>query len=189
MFVVVAALKATPEVSAALLDKDAQLVLPTYIMSNMPLFAQVMFFGALLSAIMSTASATILAPSTTLVENVFKQCAPTMTDAVMLKTLRITVFVFTAAVLMFALNTSDSIYEMVKNAYKVTLVGAFVPLLMGLYWKHANNAGALASIVLGISTWLVFEKAYADVFPAQLAGLIAAFAGMVLGSLLTRKQR
>jgi solute:Na+ symporter, SSS family len=187
MFVVVAALKVTPEVSGALLDKDAQLVLPTYIMSQMPLFAQVMFFGALLSAIMSTASATILAPSTTLVENVFKNFASQMSDSAMLKTLRITVFIFTAVVLAFALTTTDSIYDMVKNAYKVTLVGAFVPLVMGLYWKRANTLGALVSIMLGIAVWLVFEKSYAEVFPAQLAGLIAAFAGMVAGSLIPDK--
>lgn len=187
MFVVVAALKVTPEMSGGLLEKDAQLVLPTFIMTQMPLFAQVMFFGALLSAIMSTASATILAPSTTLVENVFKNFAPSMSDKTMLRTLRITVFAFTAAVLLFALNSSDSIYEMVKNAYKVTLVGAFVPLVMGLYWKRANNAGALASIVLGIGTWVVFESAFAEVFPAQLAGLIAACVGMVSGSMLQKE--
>ena len=187
MFVVVAALKATPEVSGTLLEKDAQALLPTYIMTQMPLFAQIMFFGALLSAIMSTASATILAPSTTLVENVFKQFKPTMSDAAMLRTLRITVLAFTCAVLLFALNTSDSIYEMVKNAYKVTLVGAFVPLVMGLYWKRSTTAGALASIFLGITTWLVCENLYAEVFPAQLAGLIAAFVGMVVGSVTRRK--
>ncbi len=187
MFVVVAALKVTPDVSGALLEKDAQLVLPTYIMTQMPLFAQVMFFGALLSAIMSTASATILAPSTTLVENVLKNFAPDLNDKAMLKALRVTVLLFTAAVLVFALTTTDSIYEMVKNAYKVTLVGAFVPLVMGLYWKRATTAGALASIVLGIAVWLVFEKTYAEVFPAQLAGLIAAFVGIVTGSLLSTK--
>jgi solute:Na+ symporter, SSS family len=184
MFVVVAALKATPEVSGALLEKDAQSLLPTYIMTQMPLWVQVMFFGALLSAIMSTASATILAPSTALVENVIKQFKPALNDAAMLRTLRITVLGFTCAVLLFALNTSDSIYEMVKNAYKVTLVGAFVPLVMGLYWKRSTSTGALTSLFLGITTWLVFEKLYAEVFPAQLAGLMAAFVGMVGGSML-----
>lgn len=187
MFVVIAALKVTPEVSAGLLEKDAQQILPTFIMGNMPLFAQVMFFGALLSAIMSTASATILAPSTTIVENIIKPFFPSLSDKAMLKTLRVTVLVFTAAVLVFALQSSDSIYEMVKNAYKVTLVGAFVPLVMGLYWKRANTAGALLSIVAGVGVWLLGEFTFNEVFPAQLAGLGAAFAGMVLGSLLWGK--
>jgi Na+/proline symporter len=92
-------------------------------------------------------------------------------------------------VLAFALTTTDSIYDMVKNAYKVTLVGAFVPLVMGLYWKRASNTGAIASIVLGIAIWLVFEKIYADVFPAQLAGLIAAFTGMIAGSFVATNSR
>ena len=187
MFMVIAALKLTPDVSEGLLEKDAQQILPTFVMTQMPLIAQVLFFGALLSAIMSTASATVLAPSTTIVENVLKpllQSRGGLSDRATLRALRITVLLFAAAVLVFALNTSDSIYEMVKNAYKITLVGAFVPLVMGLYWKRASNAGALCSIVLGISTWLVFEWQLAELFPAQLAGLIAAFVGMIGASLL-----
>ena len=190
MFVVIAALKVTPDISAGLLEKDAQQILPTFIMTQMPLIAQIMFFGALLSAIMSTASATVLAPSTTIVENVLKPLLTDiagmdkMSDKTMLRTLRVTVLLFAVSVLLFALNTNDSIYEMVKNAYKVTLVGAFVPLVAGLYWKRANNTGALCSIVLGIAVWLLFEWQYAELFPAQLAGLIAAFVGMVGASLL-----
>ena len=188
MFVVIAALKVTPEVSAGLLEKDAQQILPTFIMTQMPVFAQVMFFGALLSAIMSTASATVLAPSTTIVENILKplreQSGFTMSDKALLLSLRCTVLLFSAAVLIFAMNTPDSIYEMVKNAYKITLVGAFVPLVAGLYWSRANNMGALCSIAMGIGVWLTFEALWADVFPAQLAGLIAAFAGMFAGSML-----
>jgi Na+/proline symporter len=186
MFVVIAAQKSTPEVSGALLEKDAQAILPTFIMSQMPVWVQVMFFGALLSAIMSTASATVLAPSTTLVENIVKPFMPRMTDAQMLKYLRITVALFGFTVLVFALNTTDSIYEMVKNAYKVTLVAAFVPLVMGLYWKRANNLGALSSIVLGLGVWISGELLFAQDFPAQLAGLIAALIGMVAGSLLSQ---
>lgn len=186
MFVVVAALKVTPDVSATLLEKDAQAILPTFIMTQMPLFVQVVFFGALLSAIMSTASATVLAPSTTLVENLIKPFKPNLSDASVLKYLRITVLLFAAAVLVFALNTTDSIYEMVKNAYKITLVAAFVPLVMGLYWKRSNTAGALTSIVLGLTVWIVGENTFAEAFPAQLAGLLAALGGMVVGSLASK---
>ncbi len=189
MFVVVAALKITPDVSAGLLEKDAQAILPTFIMTQMPVFVQVMFFGALLSAIMSTASATVLAPSTTLVENLVKPLTSNLSDAKLLKYLRVTVGLFALTVLLFALNTTDSIYEMVKNAYKITLVGAFVPLVMGLYWKRANTVGALSSIVLGLVVWQVGEFTFAEEFPAQLAGLIAAFVGMVLGSLSTQKSK
>ena len=42
------------------------------------------------------------------------------------------------------------IYELVSAAYQVTLVGAFVPLVFGIYWKRATTQGAIFSLVLGI---------------------------------------
>jgi Na+/proline symporter len=79
-----------------------------------------------------------------------------------------------------------SIYELVSSAYQVTLVGAFVPLAMGLYWKRATTQGAILSIAAGIAVWIVFFPQISSLgehFPGQLAGLIAAFAGMIVGSL------
>jgi Na+/proline symporter len=77
-----------------------------------------------------------------------------------------------------------SIYDMVGEAYKVTLVGAFVPLVTGLYWKRASTQGAILSLLLGIGTWIGLSiSPLAEAFPSQLAGLIAAFIGMVVGSL------
>jgi len=77
-----------------------------------------------------------------------------------------------------------SIYEMVSGAYQVTLVGAFIPLVFGLYWQRATTQGAIFAIVLGLVTWILFMATPAgEVFPAQLAGLIASLAGMLVGSL------
>ena len=55
-------------------DKQSQLILPNLILQHAPVFAQVMFFGALLSAIKSCASATLLAPSVTFTENILRAC-------------------------------------------------------------------------------------------------------------------
>jgi Na+/proline symporter len=66
----------------------------------------------------------------------------------------------------------------------VTLVGAFVPLVFGLYWRRATTQGAVFSIVLGVLAWLMFLMTPAgEAFPAQLAGFLMAVVGMVLGSL------
>ena len=98
--------------------------------------------GALLSAIKSTASATLLAPSVTFVENIWRQFQPHMGDRQELRTMRITVLVFSALVLLYAIRMQGtSIYEMVSGAYQVTLVGAFVPLVFGLYWSKATTQG------------------------------------------------
>jgi len=87
----------------------------------------------------------------------------------------------------FALSTNESIYGMVENAYKVTLVGAFVPLVCGLYWKRATNMGAVLAIMCGLLVWIGCESMAKDaIVPPQLAGLLAAFGGMVVGSLALR---
>jgi len=153
----------------------------------MPFFAQVLFFGALLSAVKSTASATLLAPSTSFVENIYKNIRPGMTDKQELLAFRVTLVIFTGFVLTYAIVMKGTpIYEMVSSAYQVTLCGAFVPLVAGLYWHRANRHGAIASIVLGIVTWVLFlTTPLGTDFPAQLAGIAMAILGMVVGSLMT----
>lgn len=187
MFVVTAAVLIMPEASEALMGDDPQKILPRLVMEHMPLAVQIAFFGALLSAIMSTASATMLAPSTAFVENILRNIKPGMSDAATLKAMRLAVVGFTVCVLVYAITMQDSsIYEMVSGAYQVPLVGAFVPLVFGLYCKRATTQGALAAVVLGIGTWLVFwaVPGWGDAFPQQLAGLMGALIGMVFGSLL-----
>jgi solute:Na+ symporter, SSS family len=187
MFVVTTAILVMGPEAQALLKDDPQKVLPTLVMTRMPILLQVAFFGALLSAIMSTASATLLAPSTAFVENILRNIKPGMSDAATLRAMRITVVIFTAVVLSYAITMQGtSIYELVSGAYQVPLVGAFVPLAFGLYWSRATTQGALASVILGLGVWLLFmtTPALSEAFPQQLAGLLAALAGMVVGSLM-----
>ncbi|CAH0354672.1 sodium:solute symporter family protein [Aquabacterium sp. CECT 9606] len=186
MFIVAASMIIMPAESQALLANDPQKVLPTLILTHMPLVAQIFFFGALVSAIKSTSSATLLAPSTSFVENILKNIKPGMSDKQVLLALRITIFAFTALVLAYAIVMEGTpIYDLVSSAYQVPLVAAFVPLTMGLYWSRATTQGAVLSIALGIGVWGAFllHAPWGEAFPGQLAGLIAAFAGMVIGSL------
>ncbi|MEN9996122.1 MAG: Sodium/pantothenate symporter [Pseudomonadota bacterium] len=184
MFLVVSALIIMPEQAAQLIQEDPQKVLPTLVMTQMPFVMQVLFFGALLSAIKSCASATLLAPSVTFTENIWRQFFPHQGDKQALLAMRITVLVFSAMVLVYAiLMQGSSIYDMVSGAYQVTLVGAFIPLVFGLYWSKATTQGAIFSIVLGLLAWLLFLLTPAgEEFPAQLAGVLASFTGMLLGS-------
>jgi solute:Na+ symporter, SSS family len=185
MFLVVSAMIIMPDQISELLADDPQKVLPTLVMMHMPFVMQVLFFGALLSAIKSCASATLLAPSVTFTENIWRQFHPHQSDQQELRAMRVTVLVFSLLVLGYAIRMQGtSIYEMVSGAYQVPLVGAFVPLTFGLYWKRATTQGAIFAIVLGLLTWLLFLLTPAgDEFPAQLAGVIASLAGMWVGSL------
>ncbi|MFT3779566.1 MAG: sodium:solute symporter family protein [Ottowia sp.] len=188
MFIVTAAVAVMGNSALELAANDYQRVLPTFIMGHMNLFLQILFFGALLSAIKSTSSATLLAPSTSFVENILKNLYPGMSDRQLLVAMRVTILVFSFGVLAYAIAMEGtSIYELVAGAYQVPLVGAFVPLVMGLYWKRATTQGAVLSILLGLGTWILFfpeVTGLGEAFPGQLAGLLMAFVGMLAGSLL-----
>ena len=186
MFLAYAALLIDPAQFGALLEQDSQLVLPTLIIERTPAFAQVVFFGAVLSAVMSCSSATLLAPSVILSENVIKGIVPQMDEWALLRTMRIALVCFAGLVLAIALGSDASIYKLVVNTYKVTLVAAFVPLCAGMFWKGATTQGALCAIAAGLVGWLGLEFFGSDnaVWPPQLVGLFMAGFGMVMGSQL-----
>lgn len=187
IFIAYAALMLDPSLAQLFGDEDGRVVqriLPELILNKMPLWAQVLFFGALLSAILSTASGTLLAPTATFTENVIRPFAPRLSDKQFLLLLRVVLVTFTFAVLLFAMNSRSTMYDMVQNAYKVTLVAAFVPLAAGAYWKRATTQGAYLSIALGLLFWMAAEFSVSeDDFPPQLIGFIGAIIGMIAGSL------
>ncbi len=175
-----------PEMVKKFLEEDSQMILPSLIMGHMPFWLQVIFFGALISVIMSTASGTLLAPSVTFAENVLKGFAPRMNDQQFLWSLRMTVLIFTIIVTFYSIMTDESIHGMVENAYRITLAGAFVPLAAGLFWKKASNLGAGLAITAGLSVWLVLETlGIEEPVEPQLIGLIASVLGMLIGSTIS----
>jgi SSS family transporter len=193
MFIAYAALVIDPGFAKLFASEDVretQRILPNLILERTPMWAQVLFFGALLSAILSTASGALLAPTALFTENVVRPFAPRLGDRQFLLLLRIVLVLFTFAALLFALNSKSTMYEMVQNAYKVTLVSCVVPLAAGIYWKRATNAGAMASVVFGLASWGIAELAAADAtMPPQFVGLAFSLLGMVLGSFVPRPLR
>jgi Na+/proline symporter len=189
LFMAYAANLIDPHLASHWLATDSQKLLPELVKGHLPLAAQVIFYGALLSVIMSTASGTLLAPSVTLAENVLRELWPRpLTDADMLRLTRWVVALFSVLVTLYALwslEQNTGIHQMVENAYKITLVMAFVPLVAGLYWRHASTTGAYLAIGLGLSTWIPLEVLLpGGPIPPQFAGFLMAIAGMLLGSWL-----
>ena len=165
MFIAYSATLIDPAFFNALLENDPQRVLPTLVLQHTPVFAQAIFFGAVLAAIMSCSSATLLAPSVAFSENVIRGFFPGISDRVFLRLMRITIVGFTCLVLGFALVSDASIFEMVESAYKITLAGAFVPLFFGAYWQRATAQGALFAIFGGVASWISLELAFGEAFP------------------------
>lgn len=185
MFLAYAATLVDPVKFGLLLEQDSQLVLPTLILQHTPIAAQIVFFGAVLSAVMSCSSATLLAPSVALSENIIKPMLSQLNDSEFLRLMRVVLVGFAVTVLAIALWSDASIYKLVVNTYKITLVAAFIPLFAGLYWKRATSRGARWAISAGLTSWIALELfgSPTAVWPPQLVGLLAAGAGMIAGSL------
>ncbi len=188
MFIAYAAVVIDPKFVTLFGSADArevQRILPDLILAKTPMWAQALFFGALLSAILSTASGALLAPTALFTENVLRAFMPQIAGARFLALLRVVLVLFATAALLFAINSRSTMYEMVQDAYKVTLVAALVPLAAGVFWKRATLQGALLSIFAGLVVWGAAELNHADALvPPQLLGLAAALLGMLAGSLL-----
>jgi SSS family transporter len=166
---------------------DNQMIIPGFIGKYASPLVQVLLFGALLSAILSTASSALLAPSAVFGENIIRPRMQQITDKQLLLISRLSVLFVAAIALAMALRRGD-IYELVGEAASVGLVSLFVPLTAGLFWKNANKTGAIASMVAGFSIWIIASILNPQV-ESILFGLTASIFAMILGSNYRRKIR
>ena len=164
---------------------DAQLALPNMVLAHASLPIQILFFGSLLSAIMSTTSSAILAPAAIFSENLIKPLSKgKLKDKQLLIITRLCVLGFAGvATVMACLRTN--IYELVGESSILSLVSLLAPLVLGLYWKKANGNGALLAMVLGTLT-LGFFSFYDVGWPALLPATLVSFLAMIGGSLFLK---
>lgn len=165
------------------LPKDNQLLIPNMVMRHGSLPLQVLFFGAVTSAILSVSSGAILAPATVFGENVMKFFKPDISDQALLKTIRWAVVVITVACVLMSTTRDTNIFDLVGESSAFSLVSLFVPLAAGIYWKRANLTGCLCAMVIGLGVWLVCIWQATEISP-MLWGLFASALAMVVGSLL-----
>lgn len=186
IFLVISVKIIDPSIVSKWINVDSEMILPSLITTHTPFIARVLFFGALLSAIMSTASGTLLAPSVTITQNILTKFFVNLTDKQYIKLLRLVILITGLSITIFALNSSSSIYQMVGNAYKITLVTAVSPLFAAMFWRRATTAGALYSIIIGLIVWITGE--IIQINQPQLFGFFASMVSIIVVSLLTAKQ-
>ncbi len=166
---------------------EAQLALPRMVLAHTGIFVQVLFFGSLLSAIMSTTSSAMLAPAAIFSENLIRPLTKDkLTDKQLLLIARLCVLGFSTTATVMACLRSN-IYHLVGESSILSLVTLFASLTMGLYWKKANSTGALLSMIFGMVTWIFFEV-YETEWPSLLPATLASFLALIFGSLLAQKK-
>jgi SSS family transporter len=160
--------------------ENPQMLLPQMVLQHTGLGVQVIFFGALLSAIMSTTSSALLAPSAILSENLLKPFIPNYTDKKVLRVLRLNV-VAVAMISVLMASWKSNIYELVAGASILLLVSLFIPLSAGLYWKKASPTGASLAVFFGMTSYFVLDQ-FTFAIPSFLLATACSGVGMVLGS-------
>jgi Na+/proline symporter len=177
------------QLEPGLLEGDTQYALMQLVGGHAPFWLQVCFYGALLSAVFSTASGALLAPSSILAENFFKPLfLRDPTDRSLLRASRIAVLLM-ALVATTLTFFSDSIYDLVAESSVLGAVSILVPMLYALFGKRPSAAGAVWSMSIGLVAYVLSEYWYVGIpVPSLFMGMGASWAGMLAGNFWSRRK-
>ena len=164
----------------SLLAED-DLLIPNLVMKFTPYGVQILFLGALLSALLSTTSGAILAPASVLGENLLKPSLKNPDDKKVLFYIRVSVVLVTGACIWMAI-TRQNIFELVSEASAFSLVSLFIPLNAGLWWKKASPMGSHLSMIAGLLVWSYFNFINPNDIPSVWYGLVASVIGLLVGT-------
>lgn len=174
-------------INPAILQGDLQLALPNLVITTMPQWVQILFFGALLSAIMSTCSGALLAPASLVSENILKHHFFThlnTKNSLLLTRTCVAVVGLISLGLAFA---SQNIFHLVGQASIFGLVSIFIPFTAALFWQHQSVTGAWAAMLMGSAVWFMFEFVYPTPIEALVPGTLASAAGLWLGTMYDKR--
>ena len=191
--------EATQAVAAKLLPGSTQQMVFVEIVNNVfPAFVAGILLAAIIAAAMSTADSQLLVASSAFSSDFYQPVVRKnqATDAEMLWVGRFVVMIVAFVAFYIAASGlgkpgswASSIMDMVENAWGL-FGAAFGPVvILSLFWRRFNYAGALAGIVGGaavdvvclynLSGWLGGTYLY-EIVPGFAAGLVAAVAATLL---------
>lgn len=139
-----------------------------------------LFLCGILAAIMSTADSQLLVTASAVSEDLYHQVMnPEADSKKVLRISRITVLAVAVLAYIIALDPDSSIMGLVSNAW-AGFGAAFGPLVvLSLYWKRTNLPGAVAGIVSGALTVLVWD--YLPLIDGQTLGAATGLYSLAVG--------
>ena len=161
------------------------LIMMELALKYLPSWSLMIFIGALVSALLSSADSALLAPASVIGWDILRYFKPTASEKQTLLITRIAILVLGLLSLFFAFNAT-SVYDLMINSWSILLASLFVPLTAGIWWPRTNAPGALAAIVVGIVVWQILLVA-APNWPADLAAVPFSALALIIVSLLSGK--
>lgn len=143
-----------------------------------------LFLCGILAAIMSTADSQLLVTASAVSEDLYHQVLNPKADSKkVLNVSRITVLAVAVIAYIIALDPNSSIMGLVSNAW-AGFGAAFGPLVvLSLYWKRTNLPGAIAGIVSGALTVLVWD--YIPLAGGQTLGNATGLYSLAVGFIIS----
>ncbi|QUJ69712.1 sodium/proline symporter PutP (plasmid) [Photobacterium sp. GJ3] len=144
--------------------------------------------AAILAAIMSTADSQLLVSSSALAEDFYKQVIrkDASTEEIVMVG-RVAVIVLSLIALMLAMNPDSTVLGLVSYAW-AGFGAAFGPaLLLSLYWRDMNRHGALAGIVVGALTVVIWKQLTGGIF--DMYEIVPGFIFATIAIVGSAKQR
>ncbi|MDN3205164.1 sodium:solute symporter family protein [Algoriphagus sediminis] len=180
--IAIAAIKVHPELAFL---EDGQSLIPELVNKFTPVPLQILFYGALISAIMSTSSGAMLAPATVIGENLVKPYFKGLSDKNLLLFTRLSILLVAIISCAIAI-TQSNIIDLLVASLSLMFSSLVVPFIFGVHWKRANSTGAWASILAGGGTWFICYLLETTI-DSTLYGICASLLGMLLGSFFGKK--
>ena len=165
---------------------DPDLVMMELAMKYLPEVALVLFLGALVSALLSSADSALLAPASVVGWDLLRFFRPRASERSSLLITRLSVLGLGLAALVLALHKT-TVYELMVDSWSILLATLFVPLTAGIWWPRSNGPGAVASIFTGFAAWQFLLILTPDL-PADLLAVPFAALALILVSLATRSK-
>jgi SSS family transporter len=164
-----------------------------YAAQVLPPLMGALMIAAILAAIMSTVDSVLLVTGPAISHDIYYRLInPNATEAQRMRVNRIATAVTGALPILLTLQRLD-IVQFIVNAYASLLAsGIAIPVIVGLYWKRASTAGAIASMAIGFGVALALFILGQPPLPLigtvnpVIPGVVVSAISMYVASILTR---
>ncbi|TFJ92104.1 sodium:solute symporter family protein [Lentibacillus salicampi] len=166
--------------------ESADSAIPMYVIEAFPgAIAAIMIVG-IISAILSSTDSLYLGITTSIGNDFYRILAPlfmkNISDAELeqksVRAAKVSLIAVGLVSLYFSLERPDSLSILIQFSFSAIISGIIAPITLGYFWKHANNYGAIASLITGTTFYVVFtsfnvvENIYLAMFFSSLAGFV-----------------
>jgi sodium/pantothenate symporter len=166
-------------------------VMPLIAMEVLPAWLAGIVLAAPMAAIMSTVDSLLLLVSSAVVKDVYLNYINPKASNEKIKKISLSVTtVLGIAVFLMALSPPDLIIWLNLFSFGGLEATFIWPVILGLYWDKGNKFGAMTSMIIGVGSYILFDRFYPNAFGMHTVVLpiLLSFVAYVTVSYLTYKK-